>query len=59
MPHAPHPLAKKLGTFMQLSPAEASCLMALQAKPVRLKAGSALVREGDPAATELRDQVEA
>ncbi len=47
MPQAPNLLAKKLGTFMQLSPAETDCLAALQAKPVRIKAGGALVREGE------------
>lgn len=47
MSHAPHLLAKKLGAFMQLSPAETSCLFALQTKPVRIKAGGALVREGE------------
>ncbi len=47
MTHAPHLLARKLGTFMELSPAETRCLEGLQTKPVRIKAGEALVREGE------------
>lgn len=47
MPQASQLLAKKLGTFMQLSSAETHCLAELQTKPVRVKAGGALVREGE------------
>lgn len=47
MPCTSQLLARKLGTFMQLSPAETRCLAALQAKPVRVKAGRTLVREGE------------
>jgi CRP-like cAMP-binding protein len=40
-------LARKLGTFMQLSSAEIRCLAELQTKPVHIKAGKALVSEGE------------
>lgn len=47
MPQPQQLLARKLSTFVTLSAAETRCLAALQAKPVRVKAGAALVREGD------------
>ena len=39
-------LARKLGTFMQLSQDEQSCLAELQSEPVRVKRGKELVHEG-------------
>jgi CRP-like cAMP-binding protein len=39
-------LAKKLGTFMQLSKREADCLAGLQRSAIRLKAGKELVHLG-------------
>jgi CRP-like cAMP-binding protein len=47
MPQAPQVLSRKLATFMRLSPAETRCLADLQTKPLRVKAGAALVREGE------------
>lgn len=47
MTQASQLLARKLGTFMQLSSTETSCLAGLQTKPVHVKAGKELVREGD------------
>jgi CRP-like cAMP-binding protein len=39
-------LAKKLGTFMQLSEREAECLAGLQRSAISMKAGKGLVHEG-------------
>ena len=39
-------LERKLGSFVQLSPAEVSCLSDLQSAPVRVKRGKEIVHEG-------------
>jgi CRP-like cAMP-binding protein len=49
VPRVPHKfdhLAKKLGTFMQLSEREVECLAGLQRSAIRVKAGGELVHEG-------------
>jgi CRP-like cAMP-binding protein len=45
-PAPPNLLARKLGSFMQLSAAEEQCLSDLQISSVRMKAGKELVHEG-------------
>ena len=46
MPYKTDHLAKKLGTFMQLSEREAQCLTGLQRSAISVKAGGELVHEG-------------
>jgi CRP-like cAMP-binding protein len=46
MPHNANLLARKLGAFMQLTPAEVAVLADLQQTPLRVPAGQELVHEG-------------
>ena len=46
VPHRNSMLARKLNSFVQLSDPELGCLAELQSRPVRVKRGKELVREG-------------
>ena len=46
MPAEMSHLAKKLNTFVELSPRELSCLAALQSAPLRVRGGNDIVHEG-------------
>ena len=46
MPQTNSLLAKKISTFVQLTDKELECLAGLQSKPIRVKRGGEIVREG-------------
>ena len=46
MPHSDNALVRKLSNFIELSPAERTCLFEIQAKPEKIEAHSDIVHEG-------------
>jgi CRP-like cAMP-binding protein len=46
MPQTNSLLAKKISTFVQLTDEELECFAGLQSKPIRVKRGGEIVREG-------------